>query len=94
MAIINTGMQRGTELTVTKKIGGDVVNGYPRVYKVTDAFGNYAAVTVEELAKLAVEEYMTRLAAFKAYVEGVENGVTVNTDEAYRENLVSCPLPK
>ena len=90
MAIINTGMQRGTELTVTKKIGGVMVNGYPRMYKVTDAFGNYAAVTAEELAKLA--EYQVRLDAFKTYVEGVENGVTVKTDEAYVENLGACPI--
>jgi hypothetical protein len=90
MAIINTGMQRGTELTVTKKIGGVMVNGYPRMYKVTDAFGNYAAV--EELAKLAVAEYQVRLDAFKTYVEGVENGVTVKTDEAYVENLGACPI--
>ena len=91
MAIINTGMQRGTELTVTKKIGGVMVNGYPRMYKVTDAFGNYAAVTAE-LAKLAVAEYQVRLDAFKTYVEGVENGVTVKTDEAYVENLGACPI--
>ena len=92
MAIINTGMQRVTELTVTKKIGGVMVNGYPRMYKVTDAFGNYAAVTAEELAKLAVAEYQVRLDAFKTYVEGVENGVTVKTDEAYVENLGACPI--
>ena len=92
MAIINTGMQRGTELTVTKKIGGVMVGGYPRVYKVTDAFGNYAVVTAEELAKLAVAEYKLRLAAFNAYVEGIENGVTVNTVEAYVENLEACPI--
>lgn len=85
-------MQRGTEVTVTKKIEGVMVGGYPRVYKVTDAFGNYAVVTAEELAKLAVAEYKLRLAAFKAYVEGIENGVTVNTDEAYVENLEACPI--
>ena len=60
-----------------------MVGGYPRVYKVTDAFGNYAVVTAE---------YKLRLAAFKAYVEGIENGVTVNTDEAYVENLEACPI--
>ena len=69
-----------------------MVGGYPRVYKVTDAFGNYAVVTAEELAKLAVAEYKLRLAAFKAYVEGIENGVTVNTVEAYVENLEACPI--
>ena len=74
MAIINTGMQRGTELTVTKKIGGVMVNGYPRMYKVTDAFGNYAAVTAEELAKLAVAEYQVRLDAFKTYVKALKTG--------------------
>ena len=93
MAILNSGMQRGTELTVTKKIGGIEVNGYPKVYKVYEAFGNYAAITVDELAKLAVSDYQARLAAFKTYVESVETGVEVNTDEAYVENLTACPLP-
>ncbi len=92
MAILNSGMQRGTELTVTKKIGGIEVNGYPKVYKVYEAFGNYAAITVDELAKLAVSDYQARLAAFKTYVESVETGVEVNTGEAYVENLTACPL--
>lgn len=92
MSEINTGMQRGTELTVTKKIGGIEVDGYPKVYKVYEAFGNYAAITVGELAKLAVSDYQARLAAFKAYVETAETGVKVNTDEAYVENLTACPI--
>ena len=92
MGVVNTGMQRGTELTVAKKVGGVMVNGYPKAYELTDAFGNYAAVTAEELAKLAVAEYKARLAAFKEYVDSVENGVTVNTDEAYVENLGTCPI--
>ena len=92
MSRINTGMQRATELTVTKKIGNVTVNGYPKVYKVADAFGNYVAITTDELAKLTVAEYQARLAAFKAYVEGVEAGVVVNLDEAYVKNLTACPI--
>lgn len=92
MSEINTGMQRGTELTVTKKVGGIEVNGYPKVYKIYDAFGNYAAIAVNELAKLAVEDYQARLEAFKAYVEAAETGVEVNIEEAYVENLTACPL--
>lgn len=93
MSEINTGMQRGTELTVTKQVGGIEVDGYPKVYKMYEAFGNYAAITVDALAKLAVDDYQARLIAFKTYVETVETGVEVNIEEAYVENLTACPLP-
>ena len=85
-------MQRGTELTVTKKVGGIEVNGYPKVYKMYEAFGNYAAISVDDLAKLAAGDYQARLTAFKTYVETAETGVEVNIKEAYVENLTACPV--
>lgn len=93
MGVIYTGMERATELTVDKKIGGSSLAGYPRTYKVGDSFGNYSTLTKDELAQLSPDDYLERLAGFKIYVESVETGVEVNTDEAYRENLASCPLP-
>lgn len=94
MGVIYTGMERATELTVDKKIGGSSLAGYPRTYKVGDSFGNFSALTKDELAQLSPDDYLDRLAGFKMYVESVETGVEINTDDAYRENLVSCPLPK
>ncbi|WP_455592938.1 hypothetical protein [Bacteroides sp.] len=90
--MINTGMQRATELTVTKIIGGVSANGYPRIYKVYDAFGNYASITKDELAKISVSDYKVRLSAFKAHVESIEVGVTVDIEVAYKQNLGVCPI--
>lgn len=88
----NTGMQRATELTVDKKIGSISGNGYPRVYRIGDAFGNYTTKSNEELSQMPLTEYRTRLLAFKAYVESIEVGVIVDILTAYVENLNSCPI--
>lgn len=90
--LANTGMQRATELTVDKKIGSISGNGYPRVYRIGDAFGNYTAKSNDELAQMPLTDYRTRLIAFKVYVENIEVGVTVDTDTAYVQNLNSCPI--
>lgn len=92
MATINTGMQRATELTVNKKIGGVTDSGYPRVYRLYEAFGNYTGVSVGELSEISIEKYKARLEAFKTYVESIEMGVSVDTSFAYRENHLSCPI--
>lgn len=90
--LANTGMQRATELTVDKKIGSISGNGYPRVYRIGDAFGNYTAKSNTELAQMTATDYRTRLIAFKVYVESIEVGVTVDTESAYTQNLNSCPI--
>ena len=92
MALINTGKERAYELTVDKTIDGQSANGYPRIYRLTDAFGNYSNVTLNELATMAVAEYQQRLSDFKRHVENIEVGVVVSISDAYRENLKSCPI--
>nr|DAY40937.1 MAG TPA: hypothetical protein [Caudoviricetes sp.] len=92
MSSTNTGMQRAVELSVEKTIGGEMVSGYPHLYRITDSFSDKLAVSEEELASMPISEYKKRLAAFKAYVESVEIGLTVNTSSAYTENLTSCPI--
>ena len=77
---------------VTKKIAGTVVAGYPRTYRIGDAFENYTAVSDEELSNIPVADFKSRLSAFKKYVEGIEVGIIVDITKAYRENLESCPI--
>lgn len=86
-------MQRATELVVTKKIGGVNAVGYPRSYRLYDAFGSYAAISKDSLSTMPVDDFLTRLSAFRLYVESIEVGVTLNTETAYKKNLTACPLP-
>lgn len=88
----NSGMQRWVLLMVTKKIAGTVVAGYPRTYRVGDAFENYTAISNEEISSMPVTDFKSRLSAFKKYVEGIEIGIEVDITNAYRENLESCPI--
>lgn len=88
----NSGMQRWVLLMVTKKIAGTVVAGYPRTYSVGDAFENYTAISNEEMSSMPISDFKSRLSAFKRYVEGIEIGIEVDINNAYRENLDSCPI--
>lgn len=92
MAITNTGMQRATRLVINKTVGNADAQGYPHTYNFGDAFSSYKALSSNEIATISVADYRARLAAFKTYVESVEIGVSVNIDDAYRQNLTACPL--
>ena len=87
----NNGMERATQLVVDKKVGGISLSGYPRTYSLLDTFGNFIAVTRQQLAGMSVGQYDTRLYAFKSYVEAIETGITVDVADARRENTTSCP---
>lgn len=89
---VNTGMQRAVELQVSKTVGNVSVSGYPHTYRMGDAFSGYTAKTNDELAKMSVSDYLSRLAAFKIHVESVEPGVSVDTNAAYIQNTGSCPI--
>lgn len=92
MGIIYTGMQRATELMIDKTIAGSSLEGYPRTYRLGDSFGNHIAMTNVQLAEMPIVDYQSRLAAFKTYVESIENGVIIELEDAYRENLTECPI--
>lgn len=92
MGKANTGMQRAAVLTVTKRIGSEVAVGYPRRYRVGDAFDNFSQLTDVELSSIAATDYLARLNAFKLRIERIEQGVTVDIDTAYRENNGECPI--
>jgi hypothetical protein len=88
--VTNTGKERATTITVVKSVGGAQV--YSHSYSFLAAFGTYSAITSTECAELSIANYTARLAAFKAYVESVEIGLTVDTTAAYRDNLNACPI--
>lgn len=90
---INTGMQRAVEFVVTKKVNGEVVEGYPRTYPLKQAFGNYQETTENELSLMLIDDYMARLGAFKAHVESIDMGAKVDKASAYSQNTGLCPIP-
>lgn len=92
MSNVNTGMERAYELTVIRRVNGAYVEGYPRVYRMTDDFGTFSAIRKEEISTMPLARYKDRLKAFVQYLENVEIGVKVNMDEAYRKNLTACPI--
>ena len=92
MSSVNTGMERAYELTVSRRVNGANVEGYPRVYRMTDDFGIFTSIRKEEIGTMSIAQYKARLKAFAQYIENVEIGVKVNTEEAYRKNLTSCPI--
>ena len=91
----NTGVERTLTLTVSKKINGVLQSGYPIVYNGRIAFVQgsnlYEALSPYEMAILLDADYNARLADFKAYVESIEVGLTIDTTEAYKLNITSCP---
>lgn len=96
-----TGMQRSLTAIITKTVAGDMQDGYPRTYYGRNEFfsnGNtYPAISVETMANMPTDDYLVRLSAFKHYIEGLEQGLSIEDDtvegnEAYRENLTACPI--
>lgn len=93
---VNTGFERCQTLTINKYINETLIDGYPNVYSILNAFGTYGVITSLEFKQLAIADYESRLSAFKQYVSSVEDsididGVTAGGD-ARRENLISCPI--
>jgi len=97
----NTGFERSLTLIVKKTVNGEPATGYPKTYNGRNEFANngttYPAITLGQLANLQQSAFNIRLGSFKNYVEGLEFGldidaVTVAGKEAYRENLVACPI--
>ncbi|MBQ4278365.1 MAG: hypothetical protein IJC16_00230 [Rikenellaceae bacterium] len=95
MAYVNTGMQRSLTFTLTKKVNGTTVS--TTNYDGRLAFGSYAQISDTELASMDEAQYLARLEAFKAYVEGIEadldvDQATIAGAQAYRQNLTACPI--
>jgi hypothetical protein len=80
MAYVNNGTSRSLRVSVNKVVGGNQVQGYPKVYDGQDAFPGYAALTDEEMRQLSDVDFDTRYAAFVVYVESIEGGLDFDTD--------------
>ncbi|MBN2661597.1 MAG: hypothetical protein JXR54_10050 [Tannerellaceae bacterium] len=96
MAYVNNGTERSLKVTVYKKVGGNYVQGYPKVYDGQQSWGDagYPILTDLEARQLTASEFSDRLAAFKAYVATLEPGVDFNDDligdGAIRSNTGVC----
>ncbi len=96
---MNTGIQRSITLIVEKKIAEVMQPGYPVTYQGRNAFSfggvNYESITASQLADMGDEEYNTRLAAFKLYVQQIESGLNIDVVQSnvpYLENTTACPI--
>lgn len=96
---MNTGIQRSLTINVTKKISNVVQPGYPIVYsgRMSFSYGgtNYPSITVSQLADMSDEDYNTRLAAFKLYVQNIEAGLNIDVVQSnfpFLENTTACPI--
>lgn len=96
MAYVNTGNKRSLTFPLTKKVGGVVQVGYPKVYDGRLAFPGYSAITDQEARQLSTSQYNTRLAAFLSYVESIEPGFDSGTDfdnSSIVSDPSTCPPP-
>lgn len=94
-------MQRSLTVIINKKLAGVQEEGYPHTYYGRNEFSfggiTYPAIGIEQMAAMPVMDYLSRLTAFKLYVEILEAGLDIDTDtvegcEAYRQNLTACPV--
>lgn len=98
MAYVYTGTKRSLKYTLTKTVGGVTVVGYPKTYNGQVSWGNasYPSLTDTAFAQLTTSQYNARLAAFNAYVEGIEAGFDSSTDftnASTATDLIGCPPP-
>lgn len=96
-----TGKQRSLTLQLTKTIGGQIQDGYPKTYQGRNMFlwgeNYYESITANEMALLSLDDFNARLADFKSYVESLEVGLDVDSNliagnEAYKTNTTTCPI--
>lgn len=73
---------RSLTVVIAKTVANELAEGYPRTYYGRSAFTwnsvYYQPLTDEELSVMSVNSYVTRLNAFKAYVESQEAGLVIN----------------
>lgn len=96
-----TGNQRSLSLQITKTIGSQIQDGYPKTYQGRSQFiwndNFYESITANEMALISLDDFNARLADFKSYVESLEVGLSVDDsltvgNEAYKTNTTTCPI--
>lgn len=82
MAYVNNGTERSLKINVYKKVGGNYVQGYPKVYDGQESWGNptYPTLTDSEFRQLSDVDFTARYSAFQAYVATLEPGINFSTD--------------
>ncbi len=101
MAYVNTGQARCLTFEIDKKVAGSSLPGYPREYSIISAFtsslGSFSAISETDFRRLSVTSYLSRLSAFKAYVQVAESvgsvdSITLPGYEAYKTDVTMCPI--
>ena len=94
--MVNTGYELSLTIQVSMIIGGRVMSGYPVIYQGRNAFAYnghaYPAITVLQMRQMKHTDFLTRLADFKAYVESIETGLSIDATDAYKINTTNCPI--
>ncbi len=90
----NNGYMRAVYLRVIKIDDGEQTSN--NLYTITDAIPDtsFTSITQDQLAALSLEDYASRLAAFREYVstqESVENIISYEINEARGYSTIACP---
>lgn len=73
-----TGKYRSLTVKVTKTVAGIVQAGYPRIYNGLLEFGSFGPIDSERLSIMSLEDYQSRLSAFKTWVQNQEPGLEID----------------
>jgi hypothetical protein len=69
------------------------MSGYPKVYEICDAFGEYDAITPDKLSVLSVYDYSLRVMGFEKYVCEMENQASLNLRNQALDYMPDyCPI--
>lgn len=97
----NTGKKRSLTVEINKTVNGVTVSGYPKTYQGRNEFNFngqvYPLLSKQEMARMPLQQYQARLAAFQGWIQSQEPGINFETDvtpgaEAYKDDTSMCPI--
>jgi hypothetical protein len=74
---INNGLERTLDITIVTYVNNVETNR--RDYSGLNAFGNYAAITYNDLAIMSDSNFQTRLKDFISYLEQSNSGLSIDS---------------
>jgi hypothetical protein len=95
---VQNGHFRNKDLVIDYQVNENSLPDFPKTYHITDSFGEFPALTDQELRELSDEDYQTRLAAFITYIEYIHPDFDLSSytylpgEEPYGENTTLCPI--
>jgi hypothetical protein len=91
MAYITTNTDVACTITVTKKVVGQLLSGYPKTYSILDAFAAQPAITERAWQKMPYTQQSARITAFKSHINGLE-GMDIDatqTNDVFRDSAAT-----